>query len=86
MRSKVVRVEHFPGNPGAVLEDVPCLSFTQRFQEDRFNDIRVSTGNTFYPFSGRKEWGFTHVFMKMSGSLAEKTELLETEMVSSSCR
>lgn len=77
--SKIARAEYYEGagriyGKGTTLHD--------KFAQDQFAYDRERSENVYFPFSSRAEWEFTNILMRMQCSLAQKTELLNTRLVS----
>jgi hypothetical protein len=77
--SKTVRTKYFKGAARVLRKGA---TFVERFFEDRFANIRAQTNNVYYPMSSYEEWEFVNTLMRMKTSLAEKTRLLQTSLVS----
>jgi len=68
--------------PGAGQTYGKGTTFFEQFAQDRFSRERNMSNNVYYPFASFEEWEFTNVFMRLQCSLAQKTELLNTKLVS----
>jgi hypothetical protein len=68
--------------PGAAADYGEGTTFAERFKNDQFRASRDASGNLYYPFASWKEWEFTNVLMRLHCPLSEKTELLQTQVVS----
>jgi hypothetical protein len=75
-------VELFPGNVASPIQrpdQNEGRTFTEHFCQGPFPEEREK--NLFFPWEDEDEWDFSHKFLRMGGSLAEKTELLKTRKV-----
>jgi hypothetical protein len=75
--SKIVRTESYEG---AAKVYGKGETFLERFGRDEQAQHRSE--NPYFPLASRDEWEFTNVLLRMHCSQAEKTELLNTGLVS----
>lgn len=75
--SRIARTEYYPG---AALTYGKGTTFLESFSDDQYAHQRAD--NKYFPLTTRAEWEFTSILMRMHCSLAEKTELLNTSLVS----
>lgn len=80
--SDIVRTLCYEG-AAKVYTNVPGKTFLQKFEEHQLALSREAAGNVYFPWRDFLEWQFANILMRMRCSLAEKTELLNTELVSS---
>jgi hypothetical protein len=69
--------------PGAAKDYGRGETFIEKFLKHPDSAQRVMSGNWFYPFSSWEEWEFSNTLARIPCSLAYKTELLNTSLVSS---
>ena len=77
-------ITHSEYYEGAAKDFGTGLTFLEKFKQDKDAAERVE--NPYFPMESFAEWEFTNKFMQMHCSQAEKTELLDTELVSDSFR
>ena len=78
--NRIHRTEYYPG---ASLTFGRGTTLIEEFQKDRCTPQRQQSNNVYYPFASKDEWEFSNKLMRMPGSLAAKTDLLDTAIVRS---
>jgi hypothetical protein len=78
------QIHHSVHYPGAARDYGPGETFTEKFRREREAHLGTSleSENLYYPLTSWKHWEFLNVLMRMRCSLAEKNELLDTQIVS----
>jgi hypothetical protein len=81
LKTTVTRTEIYQHHPVAVPCDESSLNFLEILEQDDIEAAARRKENTFDPWKSKDEWGFTSKLLQMSGSLNDKDELLDTNLV-----